>query len=199
MINVAAVQNLCNTLGYPYHIKGTAPEVLLVGEYHHVTALPGQERLIKLIKPRVVLHEAADEAMLEREATSRILAVWPQKFGVEVLLGDMLPQHRRWAELVLIKTLELAGVSLTIKSQYAIETALDLIREAVVGRQIAALVSARKTPAMVVMGERHVMPGSALYPYLNKTPGYFTLLQRPNAVEVLRADAAFFSRPTKKA
>lgn len=198
MFDVKRLVELCRKSGYIFRLEGDDPTLVLVGEGHKVDCLLGQERIIEVVSPKVILHEAADPKLSYRDHT-RIILGWESKYDVPVELCDIPYQNddnqlasKRGLEHSLFPVLKKFGFG----GHYNV--LLDMtnaLREHIMGDRIYQHVEDGNLPLVAVVGDGHVIPGSKIHNQLRENDiSYLSIVQNPEVLEGLRELGDFFEK-----
>ncbi len=188
MIQLEPLIDICRKHRYSYNVRGDDPLFVLVGDHHRVEDLPGQEAIIEAVRPKLILHEAADAEYLGRAPQTRTVLGWEQKYSVPVKLFDM-PDAERFRN----------GLSGAARGDYHIASEMAMpVRDAATFRLLRENVENKNLPFIAVAGTGHLAPYSHLQQFLDGAQlSYISIMQDPADLvgSMLRHFGSFFSRP----
>ena len=196
--DIEALIDVCTKKGYGYRIEGDNPKLVLVGESHDEKCLDTQEEMIRIVKPKVILHEGADQSLNYRSETKRILS-WKDLFNIPVELCDIPHKNSsspRHSKEHLENLMRLMATPFGFESDYKLYIDMTSpLRELYMAKIILAHIKKNNSPLFAVVGTGHALPDSRIHPSLrNERLSYLTIVQQPEALELLDEYGKFFTR-----
>ena len=178
------------------------PRALLIGERAaELIHVEFEERVIKEVEPKVVLHELKTQNPhrgIERFA-NEYLKTWPERFKsqerpLEVLPLGFTEEEQQYLRAGMLDTMFELPDRRDISAE-DLATLVDVTRsqENMIGRDIHAAVT-KYGSVVAIMGSTRIMPGSSLYERLPGTMSYAVINLDKKEQGELDANADFFCR-----
>jgi hypothetical protein len=196
-MDISGIVEYCREHDYMYYIEGENPRALIFGEgagssptlkmsgtAHGVDSLEGEEGLIKIVNPNIILHECASGPTKNNpyaEYRKRIQS-WRRRFSVPVR-GCDIPESRKRGisiEKLVVGLKDLMDEEPDLNGSWGLYLrASSPFREQYMGLKVVKALKMFDT-VFCGVGNSHAFPSSRIYPTLraHKVP-FVAVLQAP--------------------
>lgn len=197
-INLKALRKLAKENNVGFHQEGEHIEVILIGEEHNEPYLVFQEKVIELVKPKIIFHEAAHNSLIvkhkyegHKEYWERIMS-WEKKYGVPVLCPDI--EDKAPLRDSIEKFVEARGVSKVVDKTLLVDHISHAIRESVMAEIIIEKLKNKVYPLVIIVGSAHALPYRTLAKILKKQGiSFINLGQSEGSLRHLREMSNYYS------
>jgi len=168
-MNIKAIKRLAKKEGVGYHQEGKNPKIIIIGEEHTERYLPFQEKIIELIKPKIILHESAKRELLKanfprnpniKTYVKRILS-WREKYKIIVNSPDINKLKQKVLSeriSILLKEFRISYKKKTTTETKTKQLISYLIREQIMVKNIKKHLKEKGSPILVIVGSAHINP-----------------------------------------
>jgi len=201
-MDIVAIKKLSKKEKVGFHQEGRNPKLILIGEEHTEKYLDFQEKIIEIVRPKAILHEAAQKEFLKiifplnpghNNCVKRIFN-WQDKYKIPILSLDIPYKNKRKKDVddlreSILKIKKEFGIKEKSRSDTRISNA---IREEIMVKNIIKYLKKFGNPLVVIVGCGHTPPYSVMVKNIAEKIDFISLMQSKVMLKGLRKNSIYF-------